>query len=321
MEQTIGKRIMQNRKRLGLTQDQLAEKLGVTAQAVSKWENDQSCPDINILPELAQIFGISTDALLGREEPVYRSEVIQNETAYHYKNGLRGKIGFAAAILTVGAVYLAAQFANIDLSFWNALWPSFLLIYGLWGVYPKFSFLRLGCAILGGGYLADAFFRLQLQIDNRIILALVIILFGLSLLLDNFYKKDKWQLFHIPNVSGSPKQKCDVKDGYFDYSLSFAEDHQSLELPLLHGGSISASFGEFSLDLAGVAQVSDKCTIDASCSFGELELLIPGQFTVKALSKTAFGNFDVVGSPNPESTGIIYLKVQTSFGETTVRYI
>ena len=50
MEQTLGKRIEENRKKLGLTQDQLAEKLGVTAQAVSKWENDQSCPDITMLP-------------------------------------------------------------------------------------------------------------------------------------------------------------------------------------------------------------------------------------------------------------------------------
>ncbi len=42
MEQTLGKRIAENRKRLKLTQDQLAEKLGITAQAVSKWENDVS---------------------------------------------------------------------------------------------------------------------------------------------------------------------------------------------------------------------------------------------------------------------------------------
>ena len=64
MEQTLGKRIVHHRKRLGLTQDQLAEKLGVTAQAVSKWENDQSCPDIATLPKLAQIFGITVDELL-----------------------------------------------------------------------------------------------------------------------------------------------------------------------------------------------------------------------------------------------------------------
>ena len=42
MEQTLGKRIVQHRKRLGMTQDALAEKLGVTAQAVSKWENEFS---------------------------------------------------------------------------------------------------------------------------------------------------------------------------------------------------------------------------------------------------------------------------------------
>ena len=65
MEQTLGKRIMENRKRLGWTQDRLAEQMGVSAQAVSKWENDQSCPDISLLPKLAELFGITVDELLG----------------------------------------------------------------------------------------------------------------------------------------------------------------------------------------------------------------------------------------------------------------
>ena len=67
MEETLGKRIVAHRKRLGLTQDRLAELLGVTAQAVSKWENDQYCPDITMLPKLAQTFGVSVDELLGME--------------------------------------------------------------------------------------------------------------------------------------------------------------------------------------------------------------------------------------------------------------
>ena len=57
---TLGKRILYHRKRLGLTQDQLAEKMGVTAQAVSKWEHDLSCPDVTAVPRLAELFGIST---------------------------------------------------------------------------------------------------------------------------------------------------------------------------------------------------------------------------------------------------------------------
>ena len=80
-EMTLGKRIMQHRKRLGLTQEQLAERVGVSAQAVSKWENDLSCPDISLLPVLAEIFGITVDELLGKEEPgkVHEAEIVGNK--------------------------------------------------------------------------------------------------------------------------------------------------------------------------------------------------------------------------------------------------
>lgn len=55
------------RKASGMTQEQLATRLGVTYQAVSKWENAQSCPDIMLLPALAETFQVSIDALFGRE--------------------------------------------------------------------------------------------------------------------------------------------------------------------------------------------------------------------------------------------------------------
>ena len=69
MELTLGKRIGQLRRTKGITQENLAEKLGVTPQAVSKWENDGSCPDIALIPELAKILGISTDELLTGKKP------------------------------------------------------------------------------------------------------------------------------------------------------------------------------------------------------------------------------------------------------------
>ena len=61
--------IVKYRKALGLTQEGLAQKLGVTNQAVSKWESGQSCPDIALLPQLADLFGITIDELFGREAP------------------------------------------------------------------------------------------------------------------------------------------------------------------------------------------------------------------------------------------------------------
>ena len=57
------------RKKHGMTQESLAQKLGVSNQAVSKWESDQCCPDVMQLPKLADVFEISMDELFGRPTP------------------------------------------------------------------------------------------------------------------------------------------------------------------------------------------------------------------------------------------------------------
>ncbi len=64
MNETIGNRISRLRKENGMSQEALAEKIGVSSQAVSKWENDQSCPDISVLPQLAKLLDITVDELL-----------------------------------------------------------------------------------------------------------------------------------------------------------------------------------------------------------------------------------------------------------------
>ena len=64
MNETIGSRIAKYRKAKGLTQENLAREMGVSSQAVSKWETDASCPDISALPQLCKILGITTDELL-----------------------------------------------------------------------------------------------------------------------------------------------------------------------------------------------------------------------------------------------------------------
>ena len=61
---TIGTRIASRRKELKMTQEDLAVKLGVSAQAVSKWENDASCPDISLLPQMVKVLDITTGELL-----------------------------------------------------------------------------------------------------------------------------------------------------------------------------------------------------------------------------------------------------------------
>lgn len=62
----IGEQILFLRKNRGITQEQLAQKLGITNQAVSKWESGQCMPDIQLLPEIAEYFKVSVDELMGR---------------------------------------------------------------------------------------------------------------------------------------------------------------------------------------------------------------------------------------------------------------
>ena len=63
-KRTLGMMISSLRKEKGMTQLQLAEKMGVTDKAVSKWERDLSMPDLNSIPKLAEIFEISVDDLM-----------------------------------------------------------------------------------------------------------------------------------------------------------------------------------------------------------------------------------------------------------------
>lgn len=65
MREILARNISRYRKELGLTQEALADRLGITFQAVSKWETGQSVPDTALLPELAQTLNVSVDKLLG----------------------------------------------------------------------------------------------------------------------------------------------------------------------------------------------------------------------------------------------------------------
>ena len=67
---SVGAKISELRKKHNMTQMELADKMNISFQAVSNWERGNSMPDIGKLPELAQLFGVTIDELLGEESPV-----------------------------------------------------------------------------------------------------------------------------------------------------------------------------------------------------------------------------------------------------------
>lgn len=67
-QEVFGRKVRERRKGQGLTQDEVGQALGVSAQAVSKWEQGESLPDVALLPSLCRVLGVSADRLLGIEE-------------------------------------------------------------------------------------------------------------------------------------------------------------------------------------------------------------------------------------------------------------
>ncbi len=77
MQETFGVRFQRFRKAKNLTQEDIANKFNISPQAVSKWENDISYPDITILSDLSELLGVSLDELLGK---ITEPTVIQQRT-------------------------------------------------------------------------------------------------------------------------------------------------------------------------------------------------------------------------------------------------
>lgn len=343
MEQTLGKRIAAHRKRLGLTQDALAEKLGITAQAVSKWENDLSCPDISILPKLAEIFSISTDELLGMNPPkkVHDAEVVDEDDdsmlnfsfhskddsngkwEFHWDSGRKNGICSAVCVLLVGVLYLLAKWFSWDVSFWEILWPTVLLTYGMAGVFPKFSLLNLGIGLIGIYFLLQNIGYLQLEFASKLIFPLCILLFGLSLLLKALQKPKhgRFRVKHHGDGDKKMKYTCQAVGERFDCDLCFGEKVYEVAVPMLAGGKAEVSFGILTIDLQGCEELRESCSIDVNCAFGELRLLVPKYYAVQSHNSTAFGNIKILGQPDPNPRSIIQLDADAAFGQITIEYV
>ena len=341
METTLGKRIVLHRKRLGLTQDKLAEALGVTAQAVSKWENDLSCPDITMLPRLAQLFGITTDELLGvaqEETPVQpvlegtvedsRNPEERPDFEFNWEPGKKDAIFLSVFILAIGALNLISVLFSLDVSFWSILWPCAILGVGIRGFFRKFSFFSVACTLFGTYFLLENMTVTDLNVSWKLVFPVLILLLGLTLLMDSF-KQPKHSRWHIRNKgkrashlshNGNLVNDFNVAGDTFTCALHFGDDYRLLDMEKLTKGDVDCSFGDLTLDLSGCGRFSENCFIKVDCTFGSTTILVPKSVQVTPHSSTAFAGFEVQGNPDADASATIHLDVDVSFGSVTVCY-
>ena len=145
---TLGENIAGLRKKMGLSQEQLAEKIGVSRQAVSKWEQDGAQPELDKLIALCRLFPVSADVLLGlkaQEESGAAAESESTRAILRFLRRLWYNIGYF--MLIWGALVCAA--AGGATLLWRGAEPPFVD-----------AFFVVGCLALLGG-LALVLFRIR----------------------------------------------------------------------------------------------------------------------------------------------------------------
>lgn len=121
LKKIVAQNIQELRKNAGYTQLQLAEKLNYSDKAVSKWESGASIPDVGVLLEIANLFGVTVDYLLYEDHKVPVRAMV--------KGTMMGRKKLVIALLSVALVWLIATATFVALNIfgiWDARWLVFI---------------------------------------------------------------------------------------------------------------------------------------------------------------------------------------------------
>lgn len=340
-ESTIGKRIRTLRKQRGMTQEQLAEQVGVSPQAVSKWENDNSCPDISVLPILAETLGVTVDMLLGtarleelpKKETVYKQSSLKDEDEVdddtggsielhmHTKKGTGILTGLFLAVLGVLLLLTEIHRAWFPCGFWELAWPISIVYLGLiWGGSGRISAANVVITLLGIYALLSNLKVLAHPISWTIVLAVVLLVLGLSYTLRYIFGWKKRYSFKKGNkrfVSSFTEE-----GGNIQFETSFGENRRRVSEPYFNSGSAQVSFGEGILDLRSVTSFADNAVLDVTVSFGDLIVYLPDNVRLLEDASCHFANTDYIshGAPAPDAPYQLTVSGDINFGNLDIRY-
>ncbi len=330
-KETMGKRISDLRKGKGMTQEQLAQLLGVTPQAVSKWENDLSCPDISILPQLAEALGVTTDELLGKAplqtvSPETEKQSGKAHVSVRLRMNKAEKVIFALLLMGIGVVFLLNAFHVIELgegvTFGSVLWPFLVACIGVLACRSELNPVSIGLFLFGVYMLLFnlGIIPAQYKLTWAMAWPVALILIGVTILLHFLLPKRKKEGGIFEVEKSDPVFDCTDESGFIRIDSAFTSQTKCVETGApFTGAKIDSSFGSLVLDLSQ-AEIQNGALIDADVSFGSLTVRLPAFVGANAACKTAFGGYDCPPG-NPDAEIKVSLNGDVSFGKIEVEYV
>lgn len=149
-KKTIGQFIAALRKASGMTQKELAEKLNVSDKAVSRWERDESAPDLSLIPVIAEIFGVTSDEILRGERAGTREAVTEGNTE-------KGKKQIANLLNKSKTKFQMYSLASIGIAS-AGLFAAMVFNFGLLKAHVGFF---VACAFFAAAIIAEAVFYIS----------------------------------------------------------------------------------------------------------------------------------------------------------------
>lgn len=336
---TMGKRIARLRKEKGYTQEQLAELLHVSPQAVSKWENDISNPDISIIPQLSAVLGVSSDELLGMKPIEPHVVVVDTDSgrkepkrnghfSFQWVGSKVGTILFGILLLAVGVLFLLNELNVISISdgvgFWSIVWPILIIGLGASMIGESWYPIAIGLILIGVYKLLYVFAVIPAAypLTWSMIWPVALVLIGLSIVASVLRRKKRT---HHVTVNGKDKKEARVtntcENGFVTIECDFSEARHEFTDTTFRGANIETNFGSTCLDLSKCTDFASDAAINAEVNFGSFELRLPPTVMINKSVENCFASCNVKGGPDKDATATIRLSGETNFGSVDVRYI
>ncbi len=336
---TIGRRIAMLRKEKGYTQEQLAEMLNISPQAVSKWENDISSPDISLIPKIAEILGVTTDELLGVTplEPhvvvvdtgsAHQGQKVKGAYEFRFEGGKASAIIFGIFLLAIGAMFLLKEFGVISLSggvtFWSIVWPIMLIGLGVSMLRESWFPVSVGCILVGAYKLLYQFAVIPeaYPLTWNMVWPLALLLIGLSIVTTSCRnkKRNRYAKYAEGHANKEPHVVENCEDGVVHLECNFSETRHNFEEDVFRGADIEGNFGTITLDLRQCKQFSDSAYVDAEVNFGSLNVLLPPTVALNKKVDNTFAVCTVKGNPNADAPYRLTVRGSVNFGSIEIRY-
>ncbi len=305
---TLGEKIKIARNEAGLSQEQLAEKMGISRSAVAKWEANNGMPDIDNLKVLSNLLGVTIDSL------VDESKSFEKGKEQHKKVGNAVKkinsVMWGIALIAVGVIFALNSLNITDVTlFFDGWWTLFIIVPCVIGLFTERE--KTGNII---GLIIGVFLLLCCQdilsfsLAWKLALPSIIVIIGLKMIFTGLFSNKANEIFAKIKASGG-----ETKTG----SAIFSGQDINYNGQVFEGAELSAIFGGVECNLRN-AIIEKDCAIKIEAIFGGIDILVPDNINVKVTSNCIFGGISNK-TPARKEVPTLYITGTCVFGGVDIK--